>query len=764
MAADHFERYFAEKLWEMIPEVYRHEDGLAQQPGVLRAIVEVLAGQAAVLRRSQDRLWEDQFIELCSDWATPYIGDLLGTRLISALNERGRRVDVAKTIYYRRRKGTLRILEELISDITGWEGKVVENFRRLARARHGLDPHPAPLAGRFSGTMPGGWADLRQPLACRMTGGPFDEFFHTPDVRRHKGQDGRYNIPKLAFHLYRLKAYPLKGITPYFNEAAGGFTFDPSGRDISLFIRRNRPPDWEEWQSALPWELPAPMSCRLLGHARYRFSTEALESAIDKAGLANPAADALRRLRGWFFEGETRLRTALRSPNEPDLLQESFLTVLLRYALAADCGKQALLPNAGAVDQDGQLLPDHGSLAVVAPEYGGIATAEFISAANLRDWTAHPDAKGIVADPERGRFLFPGQAIVKATLLVNYHYGFSGTIGAGGYDRRYVEKLLPGKIIAKQEDTAILPEDIDNNGIAQLDDSRTYGPVASKMAVRNLALQAANRQRPYLRLETDWVLKAFSGQDALHPQARLRLDGLWIGALSGPLTIRIQGSYQCVEIRHCTLDPGGPANCMWQAGDEPPGRHIHPVSLQIEGFVEKLCISNSILGSLTTSDSGLVETASIEDSIIQSIDDATPAVDLGSGMLEMRRCTVFGNLLAHRLSASEVILTRQATVTDTQSGCFRFSAAPKSSRLPRPYESFLFQQSHAHWFNSSRFGHPAYGQLSEAASEALRRGAENGSEMGAFSSLLNPVKLDGLKAKAQEYMPFGLIPLFIHET
>ena len=109
VAEDRFEIYFAEKMWEMIPAIYRHEDGLAENPGVLRGLIEVMAKQGAILRRSQDILWDDQFIELCNDWAVPYIGDLLGTRMISALNKRGRRIDVAKTIYYRRRKGTLRI-------------------------------------------------------------------------------------------------------------------------------------------------------------------------------------------------------------------------------------------------------------------------------------------------------------------------------------------------------------------------------------------------------------------------------------------------------------------------------------------------------------------------------------------------------------------------------------------------------------------------------------------------------------------------------
>src|SRR5690349_11747928 len=137
-ADDRFESYYAEKLWELIPSYYRDLDGNAEPRGALRALVEVIADQAAVLRRSQDRLWEDQFIERADDWAVPYLGDLVATRMVSSLLARERRIDVAKTVYYRRRAGTLRVLEELIADIGGCEGVVREGFRRLVRTPHGL--------------------------------------------------------------------------------------------------------------------------------------------------------------------------------------------------------------------------------------------------------------------------------------------------------------------------------------------------------------------------------------------------------------------------------------------------------------------------------------------------------------------------------------------------------------------------------------------------------------------------------------------------
>jgi hypothetical protein len=150
---DHLDRYYVEKLWEMIPAVYRDADGdLTNGGGVLRSLVSVLAEQAAIVRRSADRVWEDQFIETCDDWAVPYVGDLLATRMVSALDRRARRVDVANTISYRRRAGTLGVLESLTTDLTGWGGTVVEEFRRPSR------PRPSPGNGRVDHQHPGAWA------------------------------------------------------------------------------------------------------------------------------------------------------------------------------------------------------------------------------------------------------------------------------------------------------------------------------------------------------------------------------------------------------------------------------------------------------------------------------------------------------------------------------------------------------------------------------------------------------------------------------
>jgi hypothetical protein len=87
---DHYEAYYADKLWQLLPAVYRAEDAEAlDQSGPLREMVNRIGAQAAILRRGIDRLWEDQSIETCDDWVIAYIADLLATNLVGGLDARG---------------------------------------------------------------------------------------------------------------------------------------------------------------------------------------------------------------------------------------------------------------------------------------------------------------------------------------------------------------------------------------------------------------------------------------------------------------------------------------------------------------------------------------------------------------------------------------------------------------------------------------------------------------------------------------------------
>ena len=143
------------------------------------------------------------------------------------------------------------------------------------------------------------------------------------------------------------------------------------------------------------------------------------------------------------------------------------------------------------------------------------------------------------------------------------------------------------------------------------------------------------------------------------------------------------------------------------------------------------------------------------------------AITTRIGEVHLERVTVFGDVVVNRLYATEALIQGVVRVTDNQHGCFRFSAASRhvSQRLPPQFESHLIAGGIPNrFFVSRRFGDPGFAQLSEAVPPEILRGAENGSEMGAFSGLLGPIKLDDLKAKVNEFMPFGLIAQYINET
>ena len=751
---DNYHTYYREKIWEMIPAYYRHEDGIAQNPDALRSIVEIVAQEVAQVRRSHDQLWQDQSIEYCQDWAVPYIGDLLATRLLSALNSRGQRIDVAKTIYYRRRKGTLGVLEELISDIAGWEGKVVESFKQLARARHGLDPalpenayepDSNKLLGLFTNTPQGGTADLRNTQGRDLVASAFDEYFYTPDFRQHNGKSGRYNIPKLAFHIYRLKACSISS-ADVFQLDNRRFSFDPSGRDTQLFSARNRAEDWHNWHSAEPWELPAPISCRLLNHAKFVITNRLLIELEDYLGVSTAAVAALGDLRGQVHSSQRKLQTLIGFLNQPELETPAVSQFIIKSALIEDCGKYQLFPAALAVYEN-----------------GSIVEREETAAANLSNWPVADAGKRLLVDPVRGVMQFFGS--VPQNLTVDFHYGTPTGLGAGAHDRSYIEAFEPTTELP--EGAAIGAADLHNNGITQIADNKTHSFQGNKNQVESLAIQAANNNRPYLRMTANWILRALNPPAVEGEDARVRLDGLWFGSegASRSIIFRGDGDFESVTISHCTLDPGGSLNINGDA--------IEPVSLIVEAKIEKLRIQNSVVGRIEVRNGGLIEEMEITDSVLDASNHAkllglpnpgnSSVISAPQSTVHIHRSTVFGSIQVNRLWASDTILVGQPLIADTQTGCFRFSAAPAGSKLPKPYESQVINDANS-MFVSNEFGQPNYAQLSEQAPAEIQEGAENGAGMGVFNSLITPIKQKGLERKVNEYMPFGLIPLFINET
>jgi hypothetical protein len=814
---DHYEAYYADKLWNLLPAVYRAADtDQFNANGPLRELVNRIGAQAAVLRRSLDRLWEDQSIESCDDWVIPYLGDLLATNLVAHLDARGQRLDVAKTIYYRRRKGTVAVLEEIAANITGWNAKVVEFFRRLGRTRHGLDPavglpNTAPddaatlllaegLVGPLTGTRIGGLADLRNVYGATQASSPFDEYFHTADFRQGQGQVGWYNIPRVGVFLWRLNSFGVGPTTPVaVKDCAGWFTFDPTGRDVQLFAAASRTSIsyGDNWVSPVEAQLPTAISQPL-------FDSQYPPNA-------NPSAPA---------------------PAFP-------------------------------------LYPD--SLAV------------FSTPTPTANDKPVPVAK-LKVRPPRGRFQMTPTPT--SPLGVQYHYGFSSTIGAGPYDRRS-GRTAPPMPDPQVTRTGGALGTVPSKGTLTLTDSLTYTPTTNVNVQGQLTVCAGIERRPVLRWPTKtgvWTQWTFTGTDP-GPNC-LVLDGL---LLSGA-DIVLAGNFDCVTITCCTLDPGNIARKLPSASSfalAADKQELVPCRLWIEGSVRSLTVELSITGPIRTRNGGQIETLTITDSIVQAIPTAgtgpiqardvkdplglmdrlrgpdpvaaylrsrspaltaavaalpaqppvpqglldalnqlltgrslyapdfqtvllsaptlqllsqatwpaAPAPQLNRRLLEdafpleladvalaftdgdvnLSRSSVLGGAVVHHLQASECLLCDLVQVDDSQHGCVRFSAWTDGSIVPRQYESVRIPQE-AELFTSTDFGHPAYCQLLATADTAIvpasgaapptaptiTGGAQNGSEMGAFARENNPIKERGLLIKYREFLPAGLVPVLIY--
>ena len=264
LADDGYDAYYQARLWDSVPEVYRALDSIDDAAaGPLRELLNRIGSQVAAVRRSIDGLWADQFIETCADWVIPYLGALVATGQVTGIDPRGQRLDVANTIGWRRRKGTRPTVEAVARDLTGWDARVVEGFRRLARTRHHLDPPPAAGGSGVAAstepltrTPPGGFADLRSAPGTLLVGGPFDQAFHHVDLRRGQGAVGGSGAEKLVVHCWRLLSLEVTGATPVRAAGApGGYVFDPTGRETPLFLP---PPDTAGRPGS--WQVPGPLT------------------------------------------------------------------------------------------------------------------------------------------------------------------------------------------------------------------------------------------------------------------------------------------------------------------------------------------------------------------------------------------------------------------------------------------------------------------------------------------------------------------------
>ena len=707
-------------IYSLLPAIIRSRDVIEGSP--LAAFYQVLEGQLNLVREDLLDLYDDQFNETCAPWVIPYIGALLGYDPIysAALISPDSRAEVANTIGYRRRKGTLVAMEQLTQDVSGRNTTAVEEFRRLITT----------LSLRNPRLHHHDTASLRRGRDWEDQWGPFTRLNRTVDVRRIAPRvrmaqlpdptpldialhgPGRFNIPDIAVWMWRWQNWTVTNAPAVSLASSGnanGYLFSSLGGPIQLFQ--------QPVVETLPFsrlvkenDVPEPIRRRRFAAKLDHFYPASLELIADGvpvpvgqivcANLTLPPSGTPCTVPDGMIAIDPKLG---RIQYASDLTLPSSLRVNYNYGAPAPIG-------GGPYDRTTS-MPEIASApttftAVVGS--GGYATLEAAVAAwNLQP----PGATGIIVLPD----------------FESYVIDLSGANG--------IE-------VPAQSNLLIAAASVPTGGGANL---WTNSCVTLTGNIDVIA--------PAAPLGPDGV--------AL-PMGQLQLSGLWI---SGQLNLL--GNAACVQLSDCTLVPGQSLL--------PAGGSAHPGQPSVTGSAigASLVLNRAITGPITLPTSC---TARICNSILDADSLSNPAfagIDLASpgAGLHIEDSTVIGKVWTEVMRlASNTIFQARLSQQDTwnvaiqsrrtQTGCVRFCSLPWNSITPRRYECLppdkasegLFEPQ----FVSLRFSDPAYCLLSGDAPMATWNGADNGSQMGVYLQIQETEAVANIQIRSTEYLPVTL--------
>ncbi len=728
-----------QQIYDLLPAHMRTRD--LEADGALKALFALMQREGDLVEDDIRALAETWFIETCPDWAIPYIGELLDVRALHDLGPESGfspRAWVGNTIRNRQRKGTLGVIESVAAEATGLPARANEMFERLSATQWmnhiRLHRNAAAL--------------IRDGDRMALTGTAFDLTPRTVGVRRIDRGSGRYNIPNIAIHLWRLQPYRL----PLVETAALSdhqFTVDPLGRDIPLFWSGQTEEDIGD--IAAMTDLPVRLTYRPL----YR-ETEALRQAITDGTSIEPV---------WFGPNpvvEIEIQDVPAGPFQP-----------VPAAEIAICDIHDVV--------GGWRRPP--------------ATIDYTTPAGATE------ARTITAgfDPVRGRIALPEGSAANA-VRATYIYDAPGDLGGGPYDRRLTDIDLLGREADFQvgvtkrlpsDGTTIVPsiaeaialwnaEGPGRAGLILLMDNDRFeedltGPNAailrdgSSLAIvsadwpeeeapgggtqRRVGTISARDRRAALVGPLEVVTEVSLGAEL---PARFAMNGV---LMDGALTFggAVGTAFGRIDLAHLSIAPG------------------NALSLTDATVEEAITLTRAITGTL---DLGTVETdLHITQSIVDG--DGGPALTASATDLHVQGSTLIGATGTGEVHATDTIFDGTLVAERTQAGCIQYSFYdPAGSRTPRRYrcqpDLALADQPPADHpgiiaglrplYAATVFGQPDYARLSDRAAPELLTGASDSGAMGAWGFMQFGWRETNLQIAIQEYLPFGLMAGSVNET
>ncbi len=716
-----------DRLYELLPVVYRQRDAELSEP--LRALLQVIAEQVDVVEADMAQLYENWFIETCQDWVVPYIGDLIGYRPVHEAGEPGAvatprerlrnkilipRREVANTIRYRRRKGTLALLEELARDVAGWPARAVEFYRLLGWTQH-LN-HQRLGQGRTT--------DLRQGDALDRLVGPFDELAHTVDVRRinSKRTSGRYNIPSVGVFVWRLKAYSVTQTPAYCLEEVGDhcYTFSVLGNDTPLYTRPE--PEPEPTHIAGEMNLPAPIRRRAFEARKTDYYGVGKSLQIWGGVPRQPVPSkqiVVADLSDWQYrprQGQVAVDSKLgRIAFPPAELPKRGVWVSYHYSFSADIG-------GGEYDRPLSQPSEHTLYRVGQGE-----ELKRINDALTRwqqDWQQ--------ADQQQERLR---HAVIEITdsgvyteqINIELEENQSLQLRAASRTRPVIRLLdwhtdLPDDltVIGKRGSRFILDGLLITGRGVHIEGELTDVTIRHTTLVPGWTLHPdCEPRRP-----------AEPSLELFNTGARVTVEHSIVGSIQVNLD-EVEADPIPFHIRDSILDATG-ADCddPWCEAIGAPGWPLAHAVLSIERSI--------VFGHIYT----------------HAIDLAENSIFMGRitvGRRQrgcMRFCYITPGSRTPRRYNCQPDLVEKPIKAQFEQG--KISTDERDRALERERLRVRPQ------FNSTRYGTPTYCQLADTCAEEIKRGADDESGMGVFHDLYQPQRKANLRARLEEYTPAGM--------
>jgi hypothetical protein len=771
-----------ETLYKLLPSFYRIRDKESGEP--FRALLQVIENEMVLLKRDIDGLYNNMFIETCNEWAVPYIGDLLGVRGIHPAipGVFSLRPFIANTLRYRRRKGTVAVIEQVARDITGWPSRAIEYFHLLS------------ITQNMNHILPDSTTiDFRDTDGLELIDSSFEKAAHTADIRRISGDKSRYNIPNIGIFLWRLQSYRLDKVTASVETGSSDpvcYLFNPLGLKAPLFNNLEE----ENNISHIAGEADTPGKLRRLP-LQQELKSRRCDIHLNK--------DFVCKYFGKYTDSDN-VNSVFEVYLDDELVKPEEMVIC--NLIDSNKSRWAGLPkdiNFLCKNEDGTAVEINRTIKVAV-------------------------------DPVRGRVAVPG-SVKPGTVKVSYAYGFSGDLGGGPYDRsEYVDNAWRdpsvqhfGVTLEKNKpdeagevtffDSVSRAVDAWSNnlagskGVISILDNATYAENGDKLEIdlkgRELLIIAAgwpeeddpdkpgtkihkpakfnaSERRPYLKFG---ISVKDTGDENANP-GKLYLNGL---LLKGPIEVKTPGSISMLDITHCTIVPW--KNGTLESSINVDNQIVNSPESKIKSRLA-IYLSRSICGTIICPSSvngseqtSIVSELSMTDCIIDSSKNTgAVAIDAYNTLVSTNECTIFGTTQAGVITASNCIFSGLVTAKRRQKGCIRYSYVPSSSTTPKRFrcqpdlaiskrlkelnsasgpaqisslpvkEEKRIMDIVVPVFTSSILGEPGYGQLSRVCPDEIFKGVESGVEMGAFNFLKQAHRLANLRAMLDEYMRFGL--------